>query len=75
MFLTSGGTRLLFAPNDTFTVLVVIGVAVALGLLFTRTSIGLQMRAAAFRPEKRAGRLPDTIGRCCFPSIRLRPPG
>jgi branched-chain amino acid transport system permease protein len=46
-----GGTRLLFAPNDTFTVLVVIGVAVALGLLFTRTSIGLQMRAAAFRPE------------------------
>jgi len=46
-----GGTRLLFAPNDTFTVLVVIGVAVALGLLFTRTSLGLQMRAAAFRPE------------------------
>jgi branched-chain amino acid transport system permease protein len=46
-----GGTRLLFAPNDTFTVLVVVGVAVALGLLFTRTSLGLQMRAAAFRPE------------------------
>ncbi len=46
-----GGTRLLFAPNDTFTVLVVFGVALALGVLFTRTSLGLQMRAAAFRPE------------------------
>jgi branched-chain amino acid transport system permease protein len=46
-----GGTRLLFAPNDTFTVLVVIGVALALGLLFRRTPIGLQMRAAAFMPE------------------------
>ncbi len=46
-----GGTRLLFAPNDTFIVLVVIGVALALGVLFTRTSLGLQMRAAAFRPE------------------------
>jgi branched-chain amino acid transport system permease protein len=46
-----GGTTLLFAPNDTFIVLVVIGVAVGLGLLFTRTSLGLQMRAAAFAPE------------------------
>jgi branched-chain amino acid transport system permease protein len=46
-----GGTRLLFAPNDTFIVLVVIGVALALALLFRRTTIGLQMRAAAFRPE------------------------
>jgi branched-chain amino acid transport system permease protein len=46
-----GGTRLLFAPNDTFIVLVVIGVALALGLLFTRTPLGLQMRAAAFTPE------------------------
>src|SRR5580700_6403311 len=46
-----GGTRLLFAPNDTFTVLVVIGVALGLGLLFTRTTLGLQMRAAAFKPE------------------------
>jgi branched-chain amino acid transport system permease protein len=46
-----GGTRLLFAPNDTFIVLVVIGVALALGLLFTRTRLGLQMRAAAFTPE------------------------
>jgi branched-chain amino acid transport system permease protein len=46
-----GGTRLLFAPNDTFIVLVVIGVALALALLFRRTSLGLQMRAAAFTPE------------------------
>jgi branched-chain amino acid transport system permease protein len=46
-----GGTRVLFSPNDTFTVLVVIGVALGLTLLFRGTSIGLQMRAAAFRPE------------------------
>jgi branched-chain amino acid transport system permease protein len=46
-----GGTTLLFAPNDTFIVLVVIAVAAGLGLLFTRTSVGLQMRAAAFAPE------------------------
>jgi branched-chain amino acid transport system permease protein len=46
-----GGTRVLFAPNDTFTVLVVLGVALALRLLFLNTSIGLKMRAAAFRPE------------------------
>jgi len=46
-----GGTRLLFTPNDTFTVLVVIAVAVVLALLFRATSLGLQMRAAAFAPE------------------------
>jgi branched-chain amino acid transport system permease protein len=46
-----GGTRLLFTPNDTFIVLVVIGVAVGLGVLFRFTTLGLQMRAAAFRPE------------------------
>lgn len=45
------GTRVLFSPNDTFTVLVVIGVALALAALFRRTAIGLKMRAAAFRPE------------------------
>jgi branched-chain amino acid transport system permease protein len=45
------GTRLLFTPNDTFTVLVVIGVAGLLALLFRGTSVGLQMRAAAFAPE------------------------
>jgi branched-chain amino acid transport system permease protein len=46
-----GGTRLLFTPNDTFTVLVVIAVAGGLALLFRATSLGLQMRAAAFAPE------------------------
>jgi branched-chain amino acid transport system permease protein len=46
-----GGTRVLFAPNDTFTVLVVIGVAVALAALFRGTVVGLKMRASAFRPE------------------------
>jgi len=46
-----GGTRLLFAPNDTFIVGVVIAVALALALLFRATNLGLQMRAAAFRPE------------------------
>ena len=45
------GTRYLFAPNDTFIVLVVVFVAVALALLFKYTSLGLQMRAAAFKPE------------------------
>ncbi len=46
-----GGTNLLFTPNDTFTVLVVIAVAAALALLFRRTSLGLRMRATAFAPE------------------------
>jgi branched-chain amino acid transport system permease protein len=46
-----GGTRLLFTPNDTFTVLMVVAVAVGLGLLFRFTPLGLQMRAAAFAPE------------------------
>jgi branched-chain amino acid transport system permease protein len=46
-----GGTRVLFSPNDAFIVLVVIGVALALAVLFRRTSVGLKMRAAAFRPE------------------------
>jgi branched-chain amino acid transport system permease protein len=46
-----GHTTLLFAPNDLFVVLLVLGVAVALGLLFRYTSIGLRMRAAAFQPE------------------------
>jgi branched-chain amino acid transport system permease protein len=45
------GTRLLFAPNDTFIVLVVIGVALGLALLFRVTPLGLRMRAAAFEPE------------------------
>jgi branched-chain amino acid transport system permease protein len=46
-----GGTALLFAPNDTFTVLVVVAVAGGLALLFKVTPLGLQMRAAAFAPE------------------------
>jgi branched-chain amino acid transport system permease protein len=46
-----GGTRLLFAPQDTFTVLVVVAVALALFVLFRYTSLGLQMRGAAFKPE------------------------
>ncbi len=46
-----GGTRVLFAPQDTFTVLVVVAVAVGLWALFRFTSLGLQMRAAAFKPE------------------------
>lgn len=46
-----GGTNLLFTPNDTFTVLVVIFVAVVLAVLFRRTTLGLRMRAAAFAPE------------------------
>ncbi|HEY2771669.1 MAG TPA: branched-chain amino acid ABC transporter permease [Solirubrobacteraceae bacterium] len=46
-----GGTRLLFTPNDTFIVLVVLGVAGLLALLFRATSLGLQLRASAFAPE------------------------
>jgi branched-chain amino acid transport system permease protein len=46
-----GGTRLLFTPNDTFIVLVVVAVALGLALLFRATALGLQMRAAAFKPE------------------------
>jgi branched-chain amino acid transport system permease protein len=46
-----GGTNLLFTPNDTFTVVVVIFVAVVLAVLFRRTTLGLRMRASAFAPE------------------------
>ncbi|HTX32469.1 MAG TPA: branched-chain amino acid ABC transporter permease [Solirubrobacteraceae bacterium] len=46
-----GGTTLLFTPNDTFIVLVVLLVAAVLALLFRFTPLGLQMRAAAFAPE------------------------
>jgi len=46
-----GGTRVLFAPNDTFTVLVVVAVAAGLAALFRGTALGLKMRAAAFQPE------------------------
>jgi branched-chain amino acid transport system permease protein len=46
-----GGTTLLFSPNDTFTVLVVIAVAAGLAVLFRYTALGLRMRAAALAPE------------------------
>lgn len=48
---TVGGTTLLFSRNDTFIVLVVLGVAGLLWLLFQRTNLGLRMRASAFSPE------------------------
>jgi branched-chain amino acid transport system permease protein len=46
-----GGSNLLFSPDDTFVVVVVVAVALGLALLFRATSLGLQMRAAAFQPE------------------------
>jgi branched-chain amino acid transport system permease protein len=46
-----GHTNLAFAPNDLFIVLVVIGVAALLALLFRGTTLGLRMRASAFEPE------------------------
>jgi branched-chain amino acid transport system permease protein len=46
-----GGRTVLFSPFDLFTVLVVGGLMAVLVLLFRRTSLGLQMRAAAFAPE------------------------
>jgi branched-chain amino acid transport system permease protein len=46
-----GGTNLLFTPNDTFIVLVVIAVAAALAVLFRATTLGLRLRASAFAPE------------------------
>jgi branched-chain amino acid transport system permease protein len=46
-----GGTNLLFTPNDTFTVLVVLAVAGLLAVLFRWTTLGLRMRATAFAPE------------------------
>jgi branched-chain amino acid transport system permease protein len=46
-----GGARYLFAPNDTYIILVVVFVAVVLAALFRYTPLGLQMRAAAFKPE------------------------
>jgi len=46
-----GGRTVLFSPFDLFTVLVVAVVMVGLLLLFSRTTLGLRMRAAAFEPE------------------------
>jgi len=47
---TLGGYRL-FSPYDLFVFAVVAVVLVGVGALFTRTAIGLRMRAAAFAPE------------------------
>src|SRR4051795_11481974 len=46
-----GGRAVLFSPFDLFTVLVVAALMIGLVLLFRRTTLGLQMRAAAFEPE------------------------
>jgi branched-chain amino acid transport system permease protein len=46
-----GDHAVLFSPFDLFTVLVVGAVMAGVILLFTRTSLGLRMRAAAFAPE------------------------
>lgn len=45
------GHTALFSPQDVFTVCSVLGLMVLLFVLFTRTDIGLRMRAAAFAPE------------------------
>ncbi|HEX3589769.1 MAG TPA: branched-chain amino acid ABC transporter permease [Pseudonocardiaceae bacterium] len=46
-----GARRLLFAPNDLWVVLVVLGLMVLLAFVFQRTTLGLRMRSAAFAPE------------------------
>jgi branched-chain amino acid transport system permease protein len=46
-----GGRAVLFSPFDLFTVLVVAGLMLVMVVLFTRTSLGLRMRASAFAPE------------------------
>jgi branched-chain amino acid transport system permease protein len=46
-----GGRAVLFSPADLFTVVVVGVLMGGVILLFTRTSLGLRMRAAAFAPE------------------------
>lgn len=45
-----GGVPLL-SPYDVFVVVVALGLMAALRLLFVRTTLGLQLRAAAFEPE------------------------
>ena len=46
-----GERAVLFSPFDLFTILVVAALMLALVVLFRRTSLGLQMRAAALAPE------------------------
>ncbi|HEU5033325.1 MAG TPA: branched-chain amino acid ABC transporter permease [Mycobacteriales bacterium] len=47
----AGSRTLLFSPNDLYIVIAVTAVVLFLYVLFQRTSLGLQMRAAAFSPE------------------------
>jgi branched-chain amino acid transport system permease protein len=77
---TVGGTTLLFTPNDTFIVLIVITVAAGLALFFRATTLGLQMRASAFAPEVakllgvRVGRMVGSLaGVLVAPSTFLGP--
>jgi branched-chain amino acid transport system permease protein len=46
-----GDHAVLFSPFDLFTVVVVAALMACVILLFTRTGLGLRMRAAAFAPE------------------------
>ncbi|MBP6684092.1 MAG: branched-chain amino acid ABC transporter permease [Leucobacter sp.] len=45
-----GGVPLL-SPNDLFTIGVTLVVMIALAVVFTKTSLGLQLRASAFAPD------------------------
>jgi branched-chain amino acid transport system permease protein len=49
--LTAGSTVLYFSPFDIFVVAAVLAVMLLLTVFFQRTTIGLSMRAAAYRPE------------------------
>jgi branched-chain amino acid transport system permease protein len=46
-----GHHTLFFGPFDLFTVIAVLGVALALALVFRATNVGLMLRASAFEPE------------------------
>jgi branched-chain amino acid transport system permease protein len=46
-----GGSRVALSPFDIFTIAAVLGVMLALLLLFQRTGVGLRMRASAFDPR------------------------
>lgn len=49
--ITAGSTQLYVSPFDIFVVVAALVVMLLLVFLFQRTTIGLRMRAAAFRPE------------------------
>src|ERR1700733_11265565 len=65
-----GGTNLLFTPNDTFIVLVVIGVAALLALLFRRTTLGLRMLTLGWAVAAATGSLAGVL---VAPSVFLGP--